>query len=358
MSTVTPMFELVKTLTEIPGPIGQEDAVHQWCAEHWSAHAQHVSITRVGNVLARIGGDGPSLLVLAHGDELCLMVKSISDNGLLRVWPAWADRAGKPPHWYNPVNQPVLVLGEAGNVEGQLAYASGHVIGGGSTGKDYFSWDDWFVDLGYTSKEKVEGFGIHPGSRIVLNPPTRRLGDTLVGKAMDNRAALAIATSVAERADVSRLRHQLWVGSTVQEENGVIGASSIVDFHPFDFAITLDVGLCGDVPGTSPDNHPAKLGGGPLLVHQDASAHYSHRMTMALVEAGKAANIPIQQAVFQNYGSDGAALIRRGVETALLTFPTRYTHSPNEMVTEAELVQCVDLILAYAERDPLPERWG
>jgi putative aminopeptidase FrvX len=358
MPSATPMFELVKTLTEIPGPIGQEDAVHRWCAEHWSAHAQDVAITRVGNVLARVGGSGPSLLVLAHGDELCLMVKSISANGLLRVWPAWADRAGKPPHWYNPVNQPVLVLAESGNIEGQLAYASGHVIGGGATGKDHFSWDDWFVDLGYDSQEKVEGFGIHPGSRIVLNPPTRRLGDTLIGKAMDNRAALAIATSVAERADVASLRHELWVGSTVQEENGVIGASSIADFHAFNFAIALDVGLCGDVPGTSPDNHPAKLGGGPLLVHQDASAHYSHRMTMALVDAATSARIPVQQAVFQNYGSDGSALIRRGIETALLTFPTRYTHSPNEMVTERELTQCVDLILAYAQRDPLPPRWG
>jgi hypothetical protein len=28
------------------------------------------------------------------------------------------------------------------------------------------------------------------------------------------------------------------------------------------------------------------------------------------------------------------------------------------MVTESELVQCVDLILAYAEREPLGERWG
>lgn len=352
----TAMYELVKTLTEIPGPIGQEDAVHQWCARHWSEHAEHVEISRVGNVVARVGGDGPSLLILAHGDELALLVKSVSDNGLLRVWPAWRDTTGRPPFWYNPVNQPVIVLGEGGNVEGQLVYASGHVIGGAND-KNHFTWDDWFVDLGYQSRQRVEGFGIHPGTRIVLNPPTRRLGDAIVGKAMDNRAALAIATSVAERAERAKLRHQLWVGSTVQEENGVVGASSIADMHPFDFAITLDVGLCGDVPGTKPENHPAKLGGGPLLVHQDASAHYSHRLTMGLVAAGAAAGIPTQQAVFQNYGSDGSALIRRGIESALLTFPTRYTHSPNEMVLESELVQCVDLILAYAGREPLPARW-
>src|SRR4051794_13232295 len=128
----TPMFELVKTLTEIPGPIGQEDRVHEWCARHWSSIAAQVEINPVGNVVARVGGQGPRLIVLAHGDELALMVKSITDNGLLRVWPAWRDTRGKPPHWYSPVNQPVLVVAENGPVEGQLCYASGHVIGGGN----------------------------------------------------------------------------------------------------------------------------------------------------------------------------------------------------------------------------------
>jgi endoglucanase len=351
------MFDLVKTLTELPGPIGQEDLVHEWCARHWSRFAEHVEITPVGNVAARIGGVGPRLIVLAHGDELSLVVRSISDNGLLRVWPAWRDQRGRPPHWFNPINQPVIVLTESGQVDGQLCYASGHVIGG-ATAKDQFEWADWFVDLGCASKERVEGLGIHPGTRIVVNPPTRRLGDAIVGKAMDNRAALAIATSVAERAVPGRLRYELWVGSTVQEENGLLGASSIPEIASFDFAINLDVGLCGDVPGTTEENHPAKLGGGPLLCHQDASTHYSHRMTMALVETARSVDIPVQQAVFQNYGSDGAELIRRGIETVLLTFPTRYTHSPNEMVMEGELVQCVDLILAFLEREPLPPRWG
>jgi endoglucanase len=351
------MFELVKTLTEIPGPIGQEELVHEWCAKHWSDFAEDVAITPVGNVVAKVGGMGPSLIVLAHGDELSLMVRSISDNGLLRVWPATRDLRGRPSSRYSPVNQPALVLADSGQIPGQLVYASGHVMDAAST-REHFLWDDWFVDLGYTSKEKVESFGIRTGSRIVLNPPTRRLGDTIVGKAMDNRAALSIATSVAERANKAALKHTLWVGSTVQEENGLLGASSIPDVHNFDFAINLDVGLCGDVPGTKPENHPSKLGGGPIIVHQDASVHYSHRMTMAMAATAEANDIPIQHAIFQNYGSDGAELIRRGVETVLLTMPTRYTHSPNEMVTETELVQCVDLILAYLERDPLPPRWG
>lgn len=277
MSEPTPMFELVKTLTELPGPIGQEELVHQWCAEHWSRFAAEVRMNRVGNLTARVGGQGPAMLVLAHGDELALVVRSITENGLLHVWPAWRDQRGRPPHWYSPVNQPVCVLADSGRLDGQLCYASGHVIGG-ATDKDRFEWDDWFVDLGYRARAQVEALGVHPGTRLVANPPTRKLGDAIVGKAMDNRAALAIATAVGERAPLDALRYQLWLGSTVQEENGLIGAASIPEMGHFDAAIALDVGLCGDVPGTSPERHPARLGAGPIVVYQDASVHYSQRL--------------------------------------------------------------------------------
>jgi putative aminopeptidase FrvX len=56
----------------------------------------------------------------------------------------------------------------------------------------------------------------------------------------------------------------------------------------------------------------------------------------------------VQQAIFANYGSDGASLLRRGVESALLTYPTRYTHSPIETVDEGDLRACVELIVAFA----------
>lgn len=357
MREPTAMFDLIKTLTEIPGPTGQEDRVHEWCANHWSTFAEHVEITQVGNVIAKVGGSGPRLIVLAHGDELGLNVKSITDNGLLHIWPAAADRRGRPPYWYNPVNSRVTVLADHGDVDGQLVYASGHVVGGANQ-KSNFEWNDWFVDLGHSTREQVEALGIHPGTRIAINVPTRRLGDTVIGKAMDDRAPLAVATSLAERVDVDKLNYELWVASSIQEENGLIGASSIADYADFDLGIALDVGLCGDVPGTSVANHPSVLRGGPIVVHQDSTANYSARMCRAVVEAGRQRGLTVQQAVFQNYGSDGSALLKRGIETILLTMPTRYTHSPNEMVTESDCVACVDLMIAFLEADPLPPRWS
>jgi putative aminopeptidase FrvX len=61
-----------------------------------------------------------------------------------------------------------------------------------------------------------------------------------------------------------------------------------------------------------------------------------------LVELAKDRNILVQQAIYQNYGSDGAALMKRGTEVA------RYTHSPIETVDEDDLRACVELVVAFA----------
>jgi endoglucanase len=344
------LFDLTRTLSELPGPVGHEDAVQDWLTDRWSAFCQDVRRTRVGNLLAKVGGAGPRLLLLGHADEICFMVKSISDDGFLHIWPYYGDLLGHPPRWVIPLNQPALVLADGGLVDGYFATASGHVVGGRGSQKERFEWNDWFIDVGATSRAEAEERGIHPGCRIIWNPPARRFGARrIVGKAMDDRAALAIATAAAERlAGRHDLAHEVWIGSTVQEEHGLIGAQSVMDALDVDRCITLDVGLVGDIPGPDKRDFPCRLGAGPIVVYSDNSGHYSRRFSDTLVRLARERDIPIQQAVFQNYGSDGAALMRRGSEVALLTYPTRYTHSPIETVDEGDLEACVDLIVAYA----------
>jgi endoglucanase len=344
------LFDLVKTLTELPGPVGHEDAVQDWLAERWATFPE-VRRTRVGNVLARVGGSGPRLVLLAHADEICLMIKSISDEGFLHVWPYYADTLGHPPRWMVPLNQPALVVTGAGTVDGVFATASGHVVGGQRAKQNEpFEWNDWFIDVGVMSRQEAEDLGIHPGCRAIWNPLTRRLGKShLVGKAMDDRAALAIATLAGERLDGrDDLAYEIWLAATVQEENGLIGAASLVDELPFDRCIALDVGLTGDIPGPDPRDFPCKLGEGPTVVYKDNSAHYSRRLSDELVAVARRHQIRVQQAIFANYGSDGASVLRRGVETALLTYPTRYTHSPIETVDLNDLRACVELVVAFA----------
>src|SRR5436305_479777 len=73
-----------------------------------------------------------------------------------------------------------------------------------------------------------------------------------------------------------------------------------------------------------------------------------HRMSSELAAVATARHLPVQQAVFQAYGSDAAQLIRRGVESALVAYPTPYTHSPIETVDERDIEACVELLVAFA----------
>jgi putative aminopeptidase FrvX len=346
------VFELVKELTELPGPTGHEDAVQDWVAARWKTFAREVRTTKVNNVLALVGGAGPRLVFVAHADEICLMVKSVSDEGFLHLWPYYADTLGRPPRWFTPINQPALVVTSSGNVDGIFATASGHVVGGRNSQKEHLEWNDWFVDIGARSRADVESQGIGPGARVIWNPTTRRVGHNITCKAMDDRAALASATLAGERlATRDDLAYEVWIASTVQEEIGLLGAASLADEMPFDCAIALDVGLTGDIPGPDKRDFPARLGDGPIVVYQDARCHYSRRLTDALLSTAHDCCIPIQRAIFQNYGSDGEALMRRGVDSALLTYPTRYTHSPVETVNEQDLEHTVELLVAFATRE-------
>jgi endoglucanase len=278
------------------------------------------------------------------------MVKSVSDDGFLYLWPYYRDVDGHLPFWYTPINQPCQVVSSGGTVDGYIATASGHVVGGaGSTKKDRLAWNDIFIDIGATSADEVAALGIAPGSRVIWSPPTRRLRDNIVGKAMDDRAPLAIATLAGQAlAKRDGLPYEVWLASTVQEENGLVGASSLADELRFDLAIALDVGLTGDIPGPDKRDFPAKLGAGPTVVYQDSMIHYSRRLSDELLAVAKQKSIPVQRAVFQHFSSDGAALIRRGVETALVCCPTRYTHSPIETVNVQDLLHSVDLLVAFA----------
>ena len=63
---MTETFDLIKTLCEIPGPVGHEDRVQDWIADHWSGFAQETRRTRVDNVISKIGGAGKRLAIMGH----------------------------------------------------------------------------------------------------------------------------------------------------------------------------------------------------------------------------------------------------------------------------------------------------
>jgi putative aminopeptidase FrvX len=329
----------LRTLTGLPAPTGQEERVIDWLADEWAGRGT-LTRTPVGNLLLHLPGSGPRVLVAAHADELSLIVRSINAEGFLRVLPGERDTF-LPPHF---PGAPLRILADGGERPGVLATTTGHALTPEQRERTRWSWDDVFVDTGLGWEETVEA-GIRIGTRMVWDAPLRRMGRLLVGKALDDRLGIAVLVELARRLDRERLRFDVTLAATVQEEIGMLGAASLArDGRAFDIGVIIDNGLAGDIPTVSVEHVPVRLGGGPALIHRDSSAHYSRRLIGELRGAAAAAGVPVQEAVLFNYSSDGAGLVRQGMETALVAPPIRYSHSPFEAMDPADLENTVRML--------------
>jgi putative aminopeptidase FrvX len=340
------MFALIKELTELVGPIGQEQIVLDHVEALWRSHGLSVERTKIGNLHANVGGNGPRVLMVAHADELSHLVRAIHPDGFL--WLANGQAWTRTTSLRNAfmIGQRVKVLARNGIIPGVIASATGHMASLALPELTELSWRDFWVDTGLTKDELLEA-GVTPGTRVLWDATTEQFGPHVVGKALDDRALLAVMTEVIRRVPAAEMRCQLTLGATVQEEIGLVGASALSARQDFDAAIILEIGLAGDIPSVPEDMMPLRLGMGPVLVHKDSLVHYDHRVTQALERVAADAAIPIQHAIFGSFGSDGAAFMKADIPSALIAFPARYTHTPFETAHLGDIEAMVAWMVAF-----------
>ena len=344
------MFELIKELTELSGPVGEEGPVLDAVEALWRERGVTTERTRIGNVLGRVGGQGPKVLMAAHADELCYLVRAIDAEGFLWLANGQAWQRVTSMRESFTIGQRVKVLARSGPIPGVIASTTGHLGNLTLPEPHELNWDSFWVDTGLHPGELLAQ-GVTPGTRVIWDASTERFGPHVVGKALDDRVLLAVLTEVLDRVPVDEMRCELTVAATVQEEIGLIGASGLAAREEFDAAIALEIGLAGDIPGVSYQKMPIRLGGGPILVHKDALVHYDHRLTSRLEQTAKEASIRIQHAVFGSFGSDGAAFMKADIPAALVAFPARYTHTPFETAHMGDLEDLVAWMCAFVRKE-------
>jgi endoglucanase len=343
------MFNLIKELTEMTGPVGQEGPVLDRIEALWREAGAQTERTRIGNVLARAGDHGPKVLLVAHADELCFLVRAIHPGGFL--WLANGQGWNQTTSFRNAftIGQRVRVLARSGEIPGVIATVTGHLATFALPEPSTLTWRDFWVDTGLSRAELIAR-GVTPGTRIIWDATTERFGDHVVGKALDDRVPMVVATEVLRRVPVNQLNCRLTLACSVQEEIGLIGASALSAREEYDAGIAIEVGLAGDIPAVADDMMPLALGAGPVLVHKDSLVHYDHKLTSRLESVAQAAGIPIQHAIFGSFGSDGAALMKADIPAALVAFPTRYTHTPFEMAHMGDIEALVEWLCAFVRK--------
>ena len=140
------MEALLRTLTSLAGPTGEEDEVLAWVRREWEPLGE-VTQTPVGNLFLHLPGPGKRVLLAAHADELSLIVRSVTADGFLRVLPGERDQFSFPYF----VGAPLRVLAEGGPLPGVVATTTGHALTPEQKTRTTLGWDDLFVDVGLTA---------------------------------------------------------------------------------------------------------------------------------------------------------------------------------------------------------------
>lgn len=340
------MFDLIKKFTELTGPVGQEAIVLDAIEALWQELGATTERTGIGNVVARAGGTGPKVLLVAHADELCYLVRAIHPDGFL--WLANGQGWQRTTSFRNAftIGQRVRVLARTGEIPGVIATVTGHLATLALQEPNELTWDDFWVDTGLTGAE-LRDLGVTPGTRVIWEASTEQFGPHVVGKALDDRVPLVVISEVLRRVAQDELACELTLACTVQEEIGLIGAFALGSRETFDAAIAVEVGMAGDVPGVDERAMPLRLGEGPVLIHKDSLVHYDHALTTRLESVADSAGISIQHAIFGSFGSDGSALMKSDTPTALVAFPTRYTHTPFETAHMSDIEALVEWLCTF-----------
>ncbi|AKI96506.1 M42 family metallopeptidase [Kosmotoga pacifica] len=332
------MKELIKKLTEISSPSGREDAIREAIIEEIKNHVDGYRVDALGNLIAwKKGNSGKKLLFDAHMDEIGVVVTHIDDNGFLRV-----EMIGGV--------SPYILLGS------RIRFETG-VIGvvgvEGETGKEYseniknLAFDVLYVDIGVTSKEEAEKkapigtFGTYDATFLDH-------GKRLVSKAMDDRIACAILVQVAK--ELKDPKDDVYFVFSVQEEVGLVGASvAAFDIKP-DMAIAVDITGGPDTPKAF-KRMGFKLGGGPAIKIKDKASISSSQVVEKLTEVAKKHAIPYQYEIliFGGTNARGYQLTGAGIVAGTVSVPTRYVHTPHEMVDYDDVLNTVKLLKKLVE---------
>src|SRR5699024_1560102 len=335
---------MLKDLTDANAISGQEKEAREVMEKYISPYANEVYTDHLGSLIAKKTGeaDGPKIMVAGHLDEVGFMVTRIDENGFLFFQTIGG--------WWNQVMlaQRVTVMTAKGNVTGVIGSKPPHILSAEARKKPV-DVKDMSIDIGASSKEEAEEFGVRPGDSVVPYFEFTQMKNEkmLLAKAWDNRIGCAIAIDVLKQLKDQAHPNTVYGVGTIQEEVGLRGAKTSAHLIEPDIAFGVDVGIAGDTPGVSDKDADSKLGEGPQIVLYDASMISHKGVRELVVETAEENNIPFQYATMSGGGTDSGAihLTANGVPALSITIATRYIHSHAAMLHRDDFEHAVQLIV-------------
>jgi len=327
------MKKLLQRLTETFGPSRYEDHVRAIVRAEVEPLADEVRVDALGNLIAhkmpsKANRDSKKIMIAAHMDEIGLIVSHVDDKGFVRF-----SSIGTVIRRYVPGGRVRFLNGTQG------------VIGFDRLDNvnELPTLDKVYIDVGASSKKDCP---VKIGDVAAFDRPFLDMGNRLIAKSMDDRVGVLVAIETLRALKGKSMPHDLYFVFTTQEEVGTRGAAASAYGIDPDIGIAVDVTPTGDTPNAL--KMEMALGKGPCVKFQDVGAISDPRVVQWMIAAAEKNKIPYQREVLLVGGTDARAIqsVRAGVPIGCISIPTRYVHSPSEMVDYDDVQNTVRLLTA------------
>lgn len=291
--------------------------------------------------------DVPSLVFVAHLDELGFEVKAIGDDGRLQV----ASLGGGQPQYY--FGHPVLLHSENMTRDAVLELPAGWDT-------PQYIWPSFRgeaaarVDVGARTRAEAEALGIKVGDWLTIEKHYRQLAGTRVNaRSFDDRVGCtALVAAVWALGPSLPNRDVTFIWST-EEETGLKGAAAAAERlaaagRTPQTVFAIDTFVSSDSPLENPRFAHAPIGQGFVVRAVDTSNIVPQALADRVVSIARQHNIPAQYGV-TNGGNDGSVFTRFGAVDVALGWPLRYSHSAAEVIDTHDVHALADIVVALSK---------
>jgi len=331
-------FETYQRLASQFSPPGLERPVREVMIELLTPYAKSMKTDRIGNLYAFMGsGSDHSIMVSAHMDEVALVVRQITYEGLLCVLPQGFIKAESFR------DQQVVVLAGQRNIPGTASVQN--------IDKET-AIADIRIDVGAKDRKEVAELGIRLGDRVCFEPKIEALdSDSIAGKSADDRTGLYVLAKIAQRLSKVDIEIPIVLVGTVQEEGidtFIAWSGAHVAANTLQPILMLGIDTIDAVEEGSaniPPNRPEvniKDGLGILRGAQDLHPGLADYLLERSVSMEISHQIVPLSATAADYTSIARA--HEGVPCAGLGIPILNTHSAREIFNWPTVETAVDFI--------------
>ncbi|MEG1708197.1 MAG: M20/M25/M40 family metallo-hydrolase [Acinetobacter sp.] len=312
-------------LLATPSPSGYERQIGVVIQEYAKRYCDEVSDYH-GNIVAVQRGIGAKrIMIAAHMDVIGMLVMGISEDGMLYFVPIGSTDIGILPGlrvtiWHN--NKPVC---------GVIGRKAVHLLD--DSEKMNINPKELWIDIGCSSL-RDSSLRVAIGDIVTFNAPATCLNDnTICSPGLDNKAGvLAVCRIMQTMAKRTAVSDSFMYVFTTQEEIGCRGVQIVAQNLDIDQAYVIDAIHATDYPCI---NHLLygfiNIGHGPVI---SIAPEVSPDLCSRLIAVAQDHQIAFQVDVKPRSTNTEASFVQLSKstpQTAVVSIPIRYMHSPNEI---------------------------